>query len=108
LVMASKHLRADVNLAYPSAEIAVMGPEGAIQILFRRELSQAENSEARRAELIDDYVAKFASPYRASELGFVDRVIFPRDTRAILVKAFAQLENKVEEKPIRRHGNIPL
>ena len=108
LVMASKHLRADVNLAYPSAEIAVMGPEGAIQILFRRELSQAENSEARRAELIDDYVAKFASPYRASELGFVDSVIFPRDTRAILVKAFAQLENKVEEKPIRRHGNIPL
>jgi len=108
LVMASKHLRADVNLAYPSAEIAVMGPEGAIQILFRRELSQAENSEVRRAELIDDYVAKFASPYRASELGFVDSVIFPRDTRAILVKAFAQLENKVEEKPIRRHGNIPL
>jgi len=108
LVMASKHLRADINLAYPSAEIAVMGPEGAIQILFRRELAQVEDSEARRAELIEDYVAKFASPYRASELGFVDRVIFPRDTRATLIKAFAQLENKVEDKPIRRHGNIPL
>lgn len=108
VVMSSKHLRADINLAYPSAEIAVMGPEGAIQILFRKEISEAEDPAARRTELIDDYVEKFASPYRAAQLGFIDRVIFPRDTRAVLIRAFAQLENKVEEKPHRRHGNIPL
>jgi propionyl-CoA carboxylase beta chain len=108
VVLSSKHLRADINLAYPSAEVAVMGPEGAIQILFRREIQEAEDPEARRKELITDYVEKFASPYRAAELGFVDRVILPRDTRAVLTRAFAQLENKVEEKPRRRHGNIPL
>jgi propionyl-CoA carboxylase beta chain len=108
VVMSSKHLRADINLAYPSAEIAVMGPEGAIQILFRKEIAEAKDPAARRAELIADYVQKFASPYRAAQLGFVDRVIFPRDTRAVLINAFAQLENKVEEKPSRRHGNIPL
>ena len=108
VVMSSKHLRADINLAYPSAEIAVMGPQGAIQILFRKEIAAADDPASKRTELIDDYVEKFASPYRAAQLGFVDRVIFPRDTRAVLVKAFAQLENKVEEKPVRRHGNIPL
>lgn len=108
VVMSSKHLRADINLAYPSAEIAVMGPEGAIQILFRKEISDAEDPVARRAELIEDYVEKFASPYRAAQLGFVDRVIFPRETRAVLIKAFAQLEGKTEEKPKRKHGNIPL
>lgn len=108
VVMASKHLRADVNLAYPTAEIAVMGPEGAIQILFRKDLEQAEDPVARRAELIDEYVAKFASPYRAAQLGYVDKVIFPRETRTVLARAFEQLEGKVEEKPSRRHGNIPL
>lgn len=108
VVMSSKHLRADINLAYPSAEIAVMGPEGAIQILFRKEIAAAEDPAAKRTELIEDYVEKFASPYRAAQLGFVDSVIFPRDTREVLIKAFAQLENKVEEKPARRHGNIPL
>lgn len=108
VVMSSKHLRADVNLAYPTAEIAVMGPEGAIQILFRKEIAAAEDPTAKRSELIQDYVEKFASPYRAAQLGFVDRVIYPRDTRSVLIKAFAQLENKVEEKPVRRHGNIPL
>ncbi len=108
VVMSSKHLRADINLAYPSAEIAVMGPEGAIQILFRKEIAGAKDPAARRAELIADYVQKFASPYRAAQLGFVDRVIFPRDTRKVLINAFAQLENKVEDKPNRRHGNIPL
>ncbi len=108
VVMSSKHLRADINLAYPSAEIAVMGPEGAIQILSRREIAEAADKEAKRRELIEDYKKKFASPYRAAELGFVDRVIFPRDTRAVIARAFAQLENKVEEKPNRRHGNIPL
>lgn len=108
VVMSSKHLRADINLAFPSAEIAVMGPEGAIQILFRKEISSAEDPKSRRSELIEDYISKFASPYRAAQLGFVDQVIFPKDTRKTLIAAFAQLENKVEEKPHRRHGNIPL
>ncbi|MBM4326743.1 MAG: acyl-CoA carboxylase subunit beta [Deltaproteobacteria bacterium] len=108
VVMSSKHLRADINLAYPTAEIAVMGPEGAIQILFRKEIAQASDPEARRKELIDQYVEKFASPYRAAELGFVDRVILPRETRQVLIRAFAQLEKKQEEKPRRKHGNIPL
>ncbi len=108
VVMSSKHLRADINLAYPSAEIAVMGPEGAIQILFRREIKAADDPQAKRAELIEEYKSKFASPYRAAELGFVDRVIYPRDTRAVLIGAFDQLENKREEKPVRKHGNIPL
>ncbi len=108
VVMASKHLRADINLAYPSAEIAVMGAEGAVQILFRKQIKEAADPEAKRRELIDDYVAKFASPYRAAELGFVDRIIIPEDTRIILAKALAQLENKEEEKPKRKHGNIPL
>ena len=108
VVLSSKHLRADINLAFPSAEIAVMGPEGAIQILFRKEIQEAKDPAARRVELIEDYVKKFASPYRAAQLGFVDRVIYPRDTRAVLVRAFAQLENKEEDKPKRRHGNIPL
>jgi propionyl-CoA carboxylase beta chain len=108
VVMSSKHLRADINLAYPTAEIAVMGPEGAVQILSRREIDAAEDPVAKRAELIQDYVEKFASPYRAAELGFVDSVIYPRDTRRVLIKAFAQLENKVDDKPKRKHGNIPL
>jgi propionyl-CoA carboxylase beta chain len=106
--MSSKHLRADINLAYPTAEIAVMGPEGAIQILFRKEIEEAPDPVARRSQLIQEYIDKFASPYRAAELGFVDQVIFPRDTRAVLINAFAQLENKVDEKPKRKHGNIPL
>ena len=108
VVMSSKHLRADINLAYPTAEIAVMGPEGAIQILSRKEIQEAPDPEARRAELIKDYREKFASPYRAAQLGYVDAVIMPRDTRVVLVKAFAQLENKVDDRPPRKHGNIPL
>jgi len=108
VVMSSKHLRADINLAFPTAEIAVMGPEGAIQILFRKEIASAPDPAAKRAELIQDYVAKFASPYRAAQLGFVDQVIFPRDTRKVLIRAFEQLERKEEEKPRRKHGNIPL
>ncbi len=108
VVMSSKHLRADINLAYPTAEIAVMGPEGAIQILSRKEIQEAPDPDARRAELISDYVQKFASPYRAAQLGYVDAVIMPHDTRVVLIKAFAQLENKVDDKPPRKHGNIPL
>jgi propionyl-CoA carboxylase beta chain len=108
VVMASRALRSDINLAYPSAEIAVMGAEGAVQILFRREISASADPVVKRAEMIEHYREKFASPYRAAELGFVERVVYPRETREVLAKAFAQLENKVEEKPKRRHGNIPL
>ncbi len=108
VVMASKHLRADINLAYPSAEIAVMGAEGATEILFARDIKAADDPAKRRQELITEYTEKFASPYRAAELGFVDRVIFPRHTRQVLISAFEQLENKCEEKPKRKHGNIPL
>jgi propionyl-CoA carboxylase beta chain len=108
VVMASKHLRADINLAYPSAEIAVMGAEGATEILFAREIKSAQDPDQRRRELIQEYTAKFASPYRAAELGFVDRIILPRDTRSVLISAFEQLEGKEEEKPKRKHGNIPL
>lgn len=108
VVMASKHLRADINLAYPSAEIAVMGAEGATEILFARDIKSADDPAKRRQELITEYTEKFASPYRAAELGFVDRVIFPRHTRQVLISAFEQLEGKSEEKPKRKHGNIPL
>ncbi len=108
VVMSSKHLRADINLAYPTAEIAVMGPEGAIQILFRKEIQEAEDPAARRSELIREYIDRFASPYRAAELGFVDQVIYPHDTRIKMIKAFEQLKNKADEKPRRKHGNIPL
>lgn len=108
VVLSSRALRSDINLAFPSAEIAVMGPEGAVQILFRKELKNAENPAERRLELIADYQEKFASPYRAAQLGLVDQVIFPRETRSVLAKAFAQLATKEEEKPKRRHGNIPL
>lgn len=108
IVMASKHLRSDINFAYPTAEIAVMGAEGATQILFRREIEAAEDPVSRRNELIEDYANKFASPYRAAQLGFIDSVILPRDTRSVLIKAFGQLHNKLEDRPLRRHGNIPL
>lgn len=108
VVMSSKHLRADINLAFPTAEIAVMGPEGAIQILSRKEIQEAPDPAARRAELIKDYIDKFASPYRAAQLGYVDAVIMPHDARKVLIKAFEQLENKVDDKPPRKHGNIPL
>jgi propionyl-CoA carboxylase beta chain len=85
-----------------------MGPEGAIQILFRKEIQEAEDPAARRSELIREYIDRFASPYRAAELGFVDQVIYPHDTRIKMIKAFEQLKNKSDEKPRRKHGNIPL
>lgn len=107
-VMASKHIRGDINLAYPTAEIAVMGAEGAVNIIFRRELAASENPDETRKQLADDYRAVFASPYRAAELGFVDRVIRPENTRAELAQSFAMLENKRQDNPRRKHGNIPL
>ena len=108
-VMASKHLRTDVNLAYPSAEIAVMGPEGAVNILYRRELQEAgEDAERVRAEKVAEYRERFSNPYIAAELGFVDGVIEPRETRPAVIRALRQLAGKRQSLPPKKHGNIPL
>ncbi len=107
-VMASKHLRADFNFAFPSAEIAVMGPDGAVNIIFRRELAEADDADARKAELVADYRARFANPYTAAELGYIDAVIRPEDLRARLIDTFAVLGNKRQSLPPKKHGNIPL
>ncbi|MBA2321449.1 MAG: methylmalonyl-CoA carboxyltransferase [Deltaproteobacteria bacterium] len=107
-VMSSKHIRADYNFAWPTAEIAVMGPEGAVNVIFRREIEQAANPVARRAELVVEYREKFANPYRAAALGFIDAIIRPEDTRARLTQVFASLEGKREKNPPKKHGNIPL
>jgi propionyl-CoA carboxylase beta chain len=108
LVMGSKHLRADINYAWPTAEIAVMGPEGAVNIVFRRELEQAPDPEARRRELVEEYRRRFANPYVAAARGFIDDVIDPRDTRAKIIKALEMLKNKTDTTPPKKHGNIPL
>ena len=107
-VMSSKHIRADVNVAWPTAEVAVMGPEGAVNIVFRQEIEEADDPEARRAELIADYKERFANPYSAAERGYVDDVIEPRRTRPYLVRALEVTLTKREPAPKRKHGNIPL
>jgi propionyl-CoA carboxylase beta chain len=107
-VMSSKHIRADFNFAWPTAEVAVMGPEGAVNIVFRRELDDAKDAEARRAELIADYKERFANPYTAAERGYVDDVIEPRRTRPVLIDALETALTKAEPRPRRKHGNIPL
>jgi acetyl-CoA carboxylase carboxyltransferase component len=107
-VMGSKHLKADFNFAWPTAEVAVMGPDGAVNIVFRKELAEADDPTARRAELVDDYKARFANPYTAAERGYVDDVIAPRETRRALADALAASLSKRVERPKRRHGNIPL
>ena len=107
-VMASKHIRADINYAYPNAEIAVMGAEGAVNIIYHAELAGADDPEATRKELINEYGATFANPYKAAELGFIDEVIFPRETRSKLISALHMLGNKRQENLPRKHGNIPL
>jgi propionyl-CoA carboxylase beta chain len=107
-VMSSKHIRADFNFAWPTAEVAVMGPEGAVNIVFRRELEESDDPEARRAELIDDYRERFANPYVAAERGYVDDVIEPRRTRPVLADALETALTKRERRPPRKHGNIPL
>ena len=108
IVMSSKHLRSDVNLAWPSTEIAVMGPEGAINIVFRRELEAAKDPEKRRGELIAEYREKFANPYVAASRGYIDDVIEPHETRPRLINALAMLANKRDTLPSKKHGNIPL
>ncbi len=107
-VMGSKHLAADYNLAWPTAEVAVMGPEGAVNIVYRRELAGAQDPEPRRRELIDEYKAHFANPYVAAERGYLDDVILPHETRPKLVTALHTLHSKREPGPRRKHGNIPL
>ncbi len=107
-VMASKHLRTDVNLAYPTAEIAVMGPEGAVKIVYRKELAAAADLEAETARRVEEFREKFANPYVAAGRGFVDEVIRPRETRRKLISALAMLENKRDTTPPKKHGNIPL
>ncbi len=107
-VMNSKHIGADMNYAWPSAEIAVMGAKGASEIIFRKEIAAAKNSEKKLAEKEKEYADKFAHPYRAAQRGFIDEVIDPKLTRIKLMKAFAMLENKVVKLPPKKHGNIPL
>ncbi|HZR93567.1 MAG TPA: acyl-CoA carboxylase subunit beta [Gaiellaceae bacterium] len=107
-VMSSKHIRADFNFAWPTAEVAVMGPEGAVNIVFRRELEEAADPAARRAELIAEYRERFANPFVAAERGYVDDVIEPRRTRAVLIGALETARSKRERRPPRKHGNIPL
>jgi acetyl-CoA carboxylase carboxyltransferase component len=108
IVMSSKHLRGDINFAWPSTEIAVMGPDGAINIVFRKELEGAKEPEKRRKELVADYVDKFANPYVAASRGFIDDVIEPHETRPRLINALAMLANKRDTLPAKKHGNIPL
>ncbi|PLX18276.1 MAG: methylmalonyl-CoA carboxyltransferase, partial [Candidatus Muiribacterium halophilum] len=108
IVMCSKHLGADVNLAWPSGEVAVMGPQGAINIIFRKELGAAEDSEAKRQELIDNYKEKFANPYMPATLGYLDDIIVPKETRPRLIVALDSLINKRETLPAKKHDNLPL
>jgi len=107
-VMSSKHIRSDVNLAWPTAEIAVMGPDGAVNIIFRKELDKAADPLQRKAELVAEYKEKFASPYVAAERGYVDDVIEPKETRPRLINALEMLSNKRDSNPAKKHGNIPL
>jgi propionyl-CoA carboxylase beta chain len=107
-VMGSKHLGADINLAWPTAEIAVMGAQGAVNILYRKELADAGDPDKRRAELIDEYTDTLANPYVAAERGYVDRVILPHETRLQLVRALRTLRGKRAAGPPKKHGNIPL
>jgi propionyl-CoA carboxylase beta chain len=107
-VMNSKHIGADLNFAWPTAEIAVMGAKGAAEIIFKREIAEAENPEAKLQEKVDEYTSKFANPYRAAHRGFIDEVIMPSETREKLIRGFKMLENKVDKLPRKKHGNIPL
>lgn len=107
-VMNSKHIGADLNYAWPTAEIAVMGAKGAAEIIFKKEISEAADPQAKLDEKVAEYTRKFANPYRASHRGYIDEVIYPDQTREKLIKAFKMLENKVDKLPKKKHGNIPL
>jgi propionyl-CoA carboxylase beta chain len=107
-VMNSKHIGADLNYAWPTAEIAVMGAKGAAEIIFKKEIAEAANAEAKLNEKVEEYTRKFANPYRAAHRGYIDEVIYPDQTREKLIRAFKMLENKVAVLPKKKHGNIPL
>jgi acetyl-CoA carboxylase carboxyltransferase component len=107
-VMSSKHIRGDISYAWPTAEIAVMGPDGAVNIIFRREIAAAEDPEAERARLVEEYRDQFANPYVAAARGYIDDVIEPRETRPRLIEALKMLQNKRDSNPPKKHGNIPL
>ncbi len=108
LVMGSKHLRADINLAWPNAEIAVTGPDAAVNIIFRRDIEAAQDPDSKRKEIIEDYRRNFANPYIAASRGFIDDVIDPADTRIKVIRALEMLQNKTDTNPPKKHGNIPL
>jgi acetyl-CoA carboxylase carboxyltransferase component len=107
-VMSSKHIRGDLNLAWPSAEIAVMGPDGAVSVIFRKDIAEAEDPVAKKAELVAMYSEKFANPYVAAEWGYIDDIIEPKETRPRLINALEMLQNKRDANPPKKHGNIPL
>ncbi|MBV8360905.1 MAG: methylmalonyl-CoA carboxyltransferase, partial [Deltaproteobacteria bacterium] len=107
-VMSSKHIRGDFNYAYPTAEIAVMGPDGAVNIVFRNEIQRAADPVAEKNRLVDDYRQTFANPFKAAELGYIDEVLMPHETRPRLITSLKTLQNKREKNPPRKHGNIPL
>jgi propionyl-CoA carboxylase beta chain len=107
-VMASKHIRTDLNLAYPTAEIAVMGPEGAVNVLFRRELQRAADPDALRRQKVEEFKEKLANPYVAAARGFVDEVIQPRQTRRRIIAGLDMTRTKRDRNPPKKHGNIPL
>jgi len=108
IVMSSKHIRGDFNVAWPTAEIAVMGPEGAVNVVYRKEISEAPDPEALRTQLIAEYKTKFANPYLAASYGYVDAVIEPSQTRTVLINALQMLQNKRDTNPPKKHGNMPL
>jgi len=108
IVMSSKHLWGDINYAYPTAEIAVMGPDGAVNIVFKKEISAAEDPEKKEAEMIEEYRSTFASPYRAAERGYIDEIILPEQTRPKLIRALESLKNKQDRMPAKKHDNLPL
>jgi propionyl-CoA carboxylase beta chain len=108
VVMSSKNVRGDINWAYPTAEIAVMGPDGAVNIIFRDAIQKAKDPQVERERLVNDYRQKFANPFKAAELGYIDEVIMPAETRPRLIRALDMLQNKREKNPPKKHGNIPL
>ena len=106
--MNSKHIRSDFNVAWPTAEIAVMGPDGAVNIIYRREIAAADTPEAKRSELVHEYREHLANPYIAAQRGYIDDVIEPSETRPRLINALNMLQNKRDQNPPKKHGNIPL
>ena len=107
-VMSSKHIRGDYNIAWPTAQLAVMGADGAVQIIHKRRIGTSGNPEQERERLVDDYQETFANPYRAAALGYLDDVIQPQQSRTVLIRALGALLEKEEIRPARKHGNIPL